>query len=393
MAGPPLALSSSTNTNANVQKDGNRDDQPCPKRRRKSIDEPRSVADGTTSFATPATPAAAGAQQDGGPKEVTCRPLAHHTTTRAADGLLLIPSATAGFPGLVGARASGEEGQDPGAGVVGDGDANSVANGDDVPNPLAAKGDDDGASGEGTRPEGDDKGEAGAGSAAVDTNPNADKPDGSKIARARSAWMLFLADNREKVRNEHPGLAVGPMQKILSEMWKALGEEEVARYAKLAAEDKERMKSELAAAGLTKLPSKNSNASASVPGGATSLVLPLARVRKTVRLDPAVGNISKEGLLLVTKATEVFMAFVADHAWKIGRQTGRKSVRPCDVADFVFTSPEMYWLKDEFRDERSSVKKQSKPEASGAKGAGAGRTGVVAVPKAANPITSFFKKA
>lgn len=33
-------------------------------------------------------------------------------------------------------------------------------------------------------------------------------------------------------------------------------------------------------------------------------------------------------------------------------QTGRRSVRPCDVADFVFAAPEMYWLKDEFRDER-----------------------------------------
>lgn len=33
-------------------------------------------------------------------------------------------------------------------------------------------------------------------------------------------------------------------------------------------------------------------------------------------------------------------------------QTGRKSVRPCDVADFVFAAPEMYWLKDEFREER-----------------------------------------
>lgn len=37
----------------------------------------------------------------------------------------------------------------------------------------------------------------------------------------------------KKVRKEHPGLAVGPMQKILSEMWKGLGEDEAARYAKV----------------------------------------------------------------------------------------------------------------------------------------------------------------
>ncbi|CAN0563770.1 unnamed protein product [Ectocarpus sp. 12 AP-2014] len=88
------------------------------------------------------------------------------------------------------------------------------------------------------------------------------------------------------------------------------------------------------------------------------------------------------------------MAVLADHAWKIGRQTGRKSVRPCDVADFVFAAPEMYWLKDEFREKRSSVtKKQSRPEAGGAKAAGATKAGVTAVPKGAKPITSFFQKA
>ena len=35
----------------------------------------------------------------------------------------------------------------------------------------------------------------------------AGKSDGKKIARARSAWMLFLADNREKVSM---GLALTP---------------------------------------------------------------------------------------------------------------------------------------------------------------------------------------
>lgn len=45
-------------------------------------------------------------------------------------------------------------------------------------------------------------------------------------------------------------------------------------------------------------------------------------MRKTVRLDPAVGNISKEGLLLVAKATEVFMAVMAKKAWDVGKQVG-----------------------------------------------------------------------
>eukprot|EP00904_Undaria_pinnatifida_P008402 jgi/Undpi1/4692/HiC_scaffold_18.g08045.m1 len=272
----------------------------------------------------------------------------------------------------------------------------------------------DGTPLKGAGPEGDEGTTGGAegseqAAAAADT---AGKSDGKKIARARSAWMLFLADNREKhttvlledpyygdggvwgvfllqVREGNPGLPIGPMQKILSEMWKGLSEEETARYTKLAAEDKERMKKELAAAGLSRLPAKDSGSASTVPGGPTSLVLPLARVRKTVRLDPGVGNISKEGLLLVTKATEVFMAMMADKSWKIGRQTGRKSVRPCDVADFVFAAPEMYWLRGEFREERSSVKKKNKPEPGKMAATVAAKA---VVPKGATPITSFFQK-
>lgn len=62
------------------------------------------------------------------------------------------------------------------------------------------------------------------------------------------------------------------------------------------------------------------SAPVSADGSPTDLILPLARVRKTIRLDPTVGNITKEGLQLVAKATEVFMEVMADRAWRVGRQ-------------------------------------------------------------------------
>ena len=37
-----------------------------------------------------------------------------------------------------------------------------------------------------------------------------------------------------QVREGNPGLPIGPMQKILSEMWKGLSEEETARYTKVS---------------------------------------------------------------------------------------------------------------------------------------------------------------
>eukprot|EP00903_Cladosiphon_okamuranus_P011316 g10668.t1 len=403
MAGPPLAPSS----NVNMPKEDKAQEQPSPKRRRKSMDDsnkedqgheaPAAAAgravttqDDDAVEAGDAAPAAAAAAAETEPGTGT--PDEDGTEQDNVAGGAGPDEATE--PGIDEQQQDGEEEEEE---EGGDAEGNE---GDENQDETDLRGEEIGGSagpGEGVSDGGwGPEAEEGEGDASSQAGKGEDeaKADGSKIARARSAWMLFLADNREKVRKEHPGLAVGPMQKILSEMWKGLGEEEVARYAKLAEDDKERMKNELSAAGLTKLPTKNSSA-ASAPGGPTSLVLPLARVRKAVRLDPAVGNISKEGLLLVTKATEVFMTVVADHAWKIGRQTGRKSIRPCDVADFVFAAPEMYWLKDEFREERSSVKKQSKSEASSSK-ADLGKkatAAAAAMPKGAKPITSFFQKA
>lgn len=45
--------------------------------------------------------------------------------------------------------------------------------------------------------------------------------------------MLYIGRGVTQVRKENPGLAVGPMQKILSAMWKGLDEKESARYAKV----------------------------------------------------------------------------------------------------------------------------------------------------------------
>ncbi|CAN0226454.1 unnamed protein product, partial [Discosporangium mesarthrocarpum] len=42
--------------------------------------------------------------------------------------------------------------------------------------------------------------------------------------------MHFLSENRQKVRDENPGLRIGSLQKILSEKWKHLGDEDKARY-------------------------------------------------------------------------------------------------------------------------------------------------------------------
>lgn len=60
-----------------------------------------------------------------------------------------------------------------------------------------------------------------------------------------------------------------------------------------------------------------------VESGVTDLIIPVARVRRTCKLDPDVKNVSKEAVTLITKATELFVAKMSDESFKISSLSGR----------------------------------------------------------------------
>uniref|UniRef100_A0A8D2ZYW0 High mobility group box 1b n=1 Tax=Scophthalmus maximus TaxID=52904 RepID=A0A8D2ZYW0_SCOMX len=64
-------------------------------------------------------------------------------------------------------------------------------------------------------------------------DPNAPK-------RPPSAFFLFCADFRSKVKGEHPGLSIGSTAKKLGEMWNGLSAEDKQPYEKKAAKLKEK---------------------------------------------------------------------------------------------------------------------------------------------------------
>jgi len=68
---------------------------------------------------------------------------------------------------------------------------------------------------------------------------------------------------------------------------------------------------------------KMSDTSKKEESGVTDLVIPVARVRRTCKLDPDVKNISKEATLLITKSTELFIAKIADESFKISSLSNR----------------------------------------------------------------------
>ncbi|EMD60960.1 hypothetical protein COCSADRAFT_98214 [Bipolaris sorokiniana ND90Pr] len=71
-------------------------------------------------------------------------------------------------------------------------------------------------------------------------DPNAPK-------RGLSAYMFFANEQREKVREDNPGIKFGEVGKLLGEKWKALNEKQRQPYEAKAALDKKRYEQEKAA--------------------------------------------------------------------------------------------------------------------------------------------------
>ncbi|TID25174.1 putative nucleosome binding protein [Venturia nashicola] len=70
------------------------------------------------------------------------------------------------------------------------------------------------------------------------------KKDPHAPKRGLSAYMFFANDNRDKVREENPGIKFGEVGKALGEKWKELSADDKKPYDKKAKEDKERYERE-----------------------------------------------------------------------------------------------------------------------------------------------------
>ncbi|QIW95722.1 hypothetical protein AMS68_001240 [Peltaster fructicola] len=73
------------------------------------------------------------------------------------------------------------------------------------------------------------------------------KKDPNQPKRGLSAYMFFANEQREKVREDNPGIKFGEVGKLLGEKWKALSEKQKAPYEAKAATDKKRYETEKAA--------------------------------------------------------------------------------------------------------------------------------------------------
>ena len=191
-----------------------------------------------------------------------------------------------------------------------------------------------------------------------------------KIKSAKSAWMLYMTANRERFKNENPNLKMTALTKLISESWKKLdekgelgqaekapfideAEKDKARYQRETEDLKERIKKAQIREQLDNsesikklLPPNFYQVNDSNVVNQQASAIPLARLKKIIKLDDEVKNLSKDSLLVMDKALEYFVTLLAYETTRYSYPQ-RKSVKFDDLTSAIRRNEDMHFLKND----------------------------------------------
>ena len=181
------------------------------------------------------------------------------------------------------------------------------------------------------------------------------------------------------------------MAKALGQLWATISEEEKLAYQQKAAAERAAVAAALAAwkaaGGVVPDSSSNSNSNAHNDTAADALVFPMNRIRKICKLDPEVRNLSKEALLLVTKAAELALVKVAKETVQTASMQNRRKLLPEDLVQVCSVRDQFQFLREDIQDlhrkqqaENSNKKKDTIAAAAATKNDNMG----------AKPLTDYF---
>eukprot|EP00033_Pygsuia_biforma_P004252 GCRY01004662.1.p1 GENE.GCRY01004662.1~~GCRY01004662.1.p1 ORF type:complete len:216 (+),score=36.58 GCRY01004662.1:131-778(+) len=92
----------------------------------------------------------------------------------------------------------------------------------------------------------------------------------------------------------------------------------------------------------------------------SSLTYPLARVKKIVRLDSEIKQVSNEAVVMITRAAEIFTQYLAEESFKHTLQSKKRTVTLEHLRSAVDDIPDLWFLQDELSDETSFKAKKQK---------------------------------
>lgn len=194
-------------------------------------------------------------------------------------------------------------------------------------------------------------------------NDDDDHQQQRPVKRARTAYFIFAEEKRPEIQKQHPGEGVAVVARAIGALWGNLTESEKKPYQEKAAAEREQVK--LAVEAWKAAGGTVSDALISGPTSASTddnnhndLIFPVARIRKICKLDPEVRGLSKEALLLLTKASELALIKLSRECVKTAAIQNRRKLLASDVASVSSTREQFLFLQPDIQDLHNSILQQ-----------------------------------
>ena len=172
-----------------------------------------------------------------------------------------------------------------------------------------------------------------------------------EIKKPTTSFFVYLSEMRPKIIKDNPAIAFKDIPKVCSEMYKKLSPEDRAHYDNLAKMDKLRYAREIEEYRLlnpnndSQIESTKTNATSSSGSNSTTLEFPLGRIKRIIKLDNEIKNISKEALVTITKSTELFIGYLVDKTSQITKKRKGKVLKDSDLYQSIFSHEPLQFLR------------------------------------------------
>ncbi len=173
------------------------------------------------------------------------------------------------------------------------------------------------------------------------------------VKKPLSKWLVYLGEQRKIVSEQNPSLSVAQLTKLVGEQYKVLSDEEHQRLDELVRVQKEKYDEYIrlhpeASTGNRKGGNNNSSSGNRRVESGTELIFPLARVKKTMKCDDEIKTVSKEALVAVTKAVELFIGTLALKSASTTALRGARTIQLNDVLHTIHNNNKFDFLQFDF---------------------------------------------
>jgi len=179
--------------------------------------------------------------------------------------------------------------------------------------------------------------------------------DESGVRKPQTAWELFMFDIQNELKAIGQTAGISGQQLYLTQKWKSMTDGEKQKYFDGAYKDQVRYQAELGEwkrdRGLpSPFPLKMEKLSPCYPPPIPNreIVTPTESVNSIIHLDPEVQEISEDGVAVITKAMELFLAKLAGDSFGVSNRTGRVVLNYSDINEVIQNADYLLFLREDF---------------------------------------------